>query len=175
MRYSVSYPHRNDAVFGFVQTHLRADGILVGILISYLYYFTNFNHFFLRFKYVFLLTAMAFILPAFVYKGGSFFMNTWGLSLVNLGFGIITLWSINTKIFLQKWSSFISGIFAFIGLHSYSIYLWHINALHFTEKFLDQKSIITSFVFFISSIIIGAFFSIIIEKPFLKIRDRITE
>jgi len=29
MRYYVSYPHRHDAIFGFVQTHLRADGILM--------------------------------------------------------------------------------------------------------------------------------------------------
>ncbi|RUA06837.1 MAG: hypothetical protein DSY38_03685 [Fusobacteria bacterium] len=27
LRWQVSYPHKDDAIFGFVQTHLRADGI----------------------------------------------------------------------------------------------------------------------------------------------------
>jgi len=174
MRYYVSYPHRNNAVFGFVQTHLRADGILIGVLVSYLFHFTNFNQFFIKNKYLFFLIAIALIIPAFIFKGGSFFMNTWGLSMVNMGFGIFTLWSINTTIFEKKWNSTLSSVFAFIGVHSYSIYLWHLNALHFSEKYLDPKSITTSFVFFASSILIGSFFSIIIEKPFLKIRDRIT-
>jgi len=174
MRYYVSYPHRNDAIFGFVETHLRADGILIGVLISYLYHFTNFNRFFVKYKLLFLILAVAFIIPGFIHTGGSFFMNTWGLSLVNIGFGIFTIWSVNTTLFEKKWNYAISSIFAFIGVHSYSIYLWHLNALHFSENFLDPKSIITSFVFFASSIIIGSFFSIVVEKPFLRIRDRIT-
>ena len=174
MRYYVSYPHRNDAMFGFVQSHLRADGILIGLLISYLYHFTNFNSFFVKFKTLFLIVGISFIIPGFIYAGGSYFMNTLGLSLVNIGFGIFTLWSINTNVFSQKWISSVSAIIAFIGVHSYSIYLWHLNALHFSEKYLDPNALSTSFVFFISSILIGSFFSIVVEKPFLKIRDKIT-
>jgi len=174
MRYYVSYPHRHDAIFGFVQTHLRADGILIGVLVSYLFHFTNFNVFFKKHMPLFLLIGIALIIPGFIFKGGGFFMNTWGLSMVNIGFGIFTLWSVNTMIFERKWNAAISSIFTFIGVHSYSIYLWHINALHFSEKYLDPKALTTSMVFFASSILIGSFFSIIIEKPFLKMRDRIT-
>lgn len=123
---------------------------------------------------LFLLIGIALIIPGFIFKGGGFFMNTWGLSMVNIGFGIFTLWSVNTMIFERKWNAAISSIFTFIGVHSYSIYLWHINALHFSEKYLDPKALTTSMVFFASSILIGSFFSIIIEKPFLKMRDRIT-
>ncbi len=175
MRFYVSYPHRDDAIFGFVQTHLRADGILIGVLISYLYHFTNFNAFFKKYMKLFLIIGILLIIPGFIYKGGGYFMNTWGLSLVNIGFGIFTLWSVNSSIFLNKWISVPVSLVAFIGLHSYSIYLWHLNALHIAEKYLDPKALSTSLVFFASSILIGSFFSIVVEKPFLRIRDRITQ
>ncbi len=99
LRYYVSFPHRLEANFGFVQSHLRSDGIIIGVLVSYLYHFTNFNRYFIKFKWPFLILGLILITPAFIYTGGSFFMNTWGLSLVNLGFGIFTILSINTSIF----------------------------------------------------------------------------
>ncbi|OYT17083.1 MAG: hypothetical protein B7C24_04400 [Bacteroidetes bacterium 4572_77] len=173
LRYSVSYEHKHDAIFGFVQTHLRADGIIIGVLISYLYHFTSFNLFFRKYMIPFLALAVLLILPGFIYSGGSFFMNTWGLSLVNLGFGIFTLWSVNTTLFDKRWTHYISLIFGFIGLHSYSIYLWHIDVLHLAEKWLEPQALITSLVFFVGAILMGSFFSIVLEKPFLKWRDRI--
>ena len=41
MRFYISYPHRYENSFGFMQTHLRADGILAGILLAYLLNFTK--------------------------------------------------------------------------------------------------------------------------------------
>jgi peptidoglycan/LPS O-acetylase OafA/YrhL len=172
MRTWISWPHRNDASFGFVQSHLRADGIIIGVLISYLYHFTHFSSHFWKNKYLYLTLGVALIVPGFVFKGGSFFMNTWGLTLVNLGFGIFTLLAINTPVFEYRWNSAISSVVAFIGIHSYSIYLWHVNLLHFTEKFFPQPSVLSSLIFLVTSVLVGAFFSVTIEKPFLRLRDR---
>jgi peptidoglycan/LPS O-acetylase OafA/YrhL len=61
---------------------------------------------------------------------------------------------------------------AFIGIHSYSIYLWHVNLLHFTEKIFQQPSVLSSLIFLVTSVLVGAFFSVTIEKPFLRLRDR---
>lgn len=74
-------------------------------------------------------------------------MNTWGLTLVNLGFGIFILLANNTPVFEYRWNSAISSVVAFIGIHSYSIYLWHVNLLHFTEKIFPQPSVLNSFIF----------------------------
>ncbi len=174
LRYDISFPHRLDATFGFQQSHLRSDGIIIGVLISYLYRFTNFNQFFVRYKYLFLILGTILIVPGFVFKAGSFFMNTWGLSSVNLGFGIFTLLSVNTAIFTKKWNRIPTAIVTFIGIHSYSIYLWHMNANEISEVIFGTHKWLVSISFFIFSIFLGAFFSIVIEKPFLRLRDRIT-
>ena len=174
LRHYVSYPHKLETSYGFVQSHLRSDGIMIGVLISYLYHFTRFNKFFTRNRPLFLVFGTILIIPGFIYKGGSFFMNTWGLSMVNLGFGIFTLLSINTDIFAKKWNQIVTNIVAFIGIHSYSIYLWHMNANFISEKLFESNKMLISISFFLLSIFIGSFFSIIIEKPFLKLRDRIT-
>jgi peptidoglycan/LPS O-acetylase OafA/YrhL len=179
LRWQVSYPHRNDAIFGFVQTHLRADGILIGVLISYLYYFTKFKEFFYRYKRLFLVLAIALILPAFYYKAGGFFMNTLGLSLVNIGFGVFTLLSLDPKLNSinnpNKILSFVINFIALIGVHSYSVYLWHLNAKHFIGLLLEPTSAGAIILYFILAISLGIGLSLIIEKPILKLRDKITK
>lgn len=175
MRFYVSYPHRHDDFFPFGATHLRMDGIVVGVFCSYLYYFTNFFSFFLQWKMFFIAIAAVLILPGFIYEGGSFFMNTIGLSTVNFGFGILLLFSLQERkpnsLFQQPALAFPIKVVGFIGVHSYSIYLWHLVAKNIVMHFpLGEK---TSFaLYFLLALVLGIALSYIIERPFLKLRDR---
>ena len=88
LRFYVSYPHRNEEFFSFVKTHLRSDGIVLGVLLSYILNFTNFNVIFLKRKWILICISVLLIAPGFYWNVGSFFMNTVGLTLVNIGFSI---------------------------------------------------------------------------------------
>ena len=93
LRYDISFPHRAAESFGFTKTHLRFDGIIVGVLLSYLHHFTEVTQFILKKSILFLTVAIVLILPGFYFKGGQYFMNTIGLSTVNLGFGLFVIFS----------------------------------------------------------------------------------
>ena len=175
MRFYVSYPHRGES-FGFDQTHLRADGIIIGVLISYLYYFTGFFSWFVRHRWLFFFVAVGLVIPGFVYKGAGFFMNTYGLSMVNLGFGIFTLLSLlytqKTTNLLLRLISHPINLLCYIGVHSYSIYLWHLLPVPYIEK-LELNSVPASILMITSALVLGIVLSLLIERPFLKIRDRL--
>ena len=178
MRLFVSYPHRNEEVFGFVQTHLRSDGIIVGVLISYLFHFTNFYRTFINWEKTFFIIAIVLILPGFYFRGGSFFMNTVGLSTVNIGFGIITLLSLKHTPLSGQFIHLLIKVpikfLCFIGIHSYAIYLWHLTALDVIEKF-DINTELAFILFVTLAITFGVVLSYTVEKPFLKIREVIAK
>jgi peptidoglycan/LPS O-acetylase OafA/YrhL len=158
-----------------MQTHLRSDGLIIGVLISYLIHFTTLYKTVIEWKKTFLFIAVVLILPGFYFGGGSFVMNTFGLSSVNIGFGIITLISMK---FIQlpesSYTKFIKipvSILCFIGINSYSIYLWHSTSMDVINSFLNNNSVFAFILYFILSIIIGVIMSYLIEKPFLKLRE----
>jgi peptidoglycan/LPS O-acetylase OafA/YrhL len=175
MRLYVSYPHRNDDVFAFMQTHLRSDGILAGVLISYLLNFTKFLAYFQRRKWMLAFLCFLFIIPGFFFEGGSFFMNTLGLTIVNIGFSILVIISMNTGIYLKK--STISKLkkalipISFIGVNSYSIYLWHLNSKQIIYVLFSFDSRSMAILYILFSVIAGIAMSYLIEKPSIYIRD----
>lgn len=176
MRFYVSYPHRNEPFFSFMATHLRSDGILIGVLIGYLYHFTSFFSFFKKWRWGFLALSAVLMAPGFIYEGGSYAMNTVGLSTVNLGFGLLTLFSLTefrlSAPFLKTSFQPVIWLLTLIGRHSYSIYLWHIACRNFMNDHLNYGTSLNSLLFFILSISVGVILSLIIERPFLKIRDQ---
>ncbi len=176
LRYSTSYQHRNEPFYSFLQTHLRSDGILVGILIAYLYHFTSFFTFFSKWRWIFLGASIALMLPGFFYEAGGYFMNTAGLSLVNVGFGLLTLFSLTNfdlnSTSIQTISKPVIFFFTLVGKHSYSIYLWHIACRNFVNDNFETASNYGSIVYFALTLSLGILLSIIIERPFLTLRDR---
>lgn len=178
LRWAYVYPHKTSEFLGFLQTHLRADGIIVGVAFSYLYHFTNYLRIVFRKWYLFLILAAVLIAPGFHFKGAQYFMSTIGLTTVNLGFGIIVLLSLKTDVLLRKintpvfWAPF--NVVCFIGVHSYSIYLWHMVAKGTVYQFFAFEPLIMELLYVLFSIVLGIILSFLIERTALKVRDRLT-
>lgn len=171
-----SWIHRNDEFYSFTATHLRMDGILIGVLLSFLNIFTDLNKFVVKNKILYVLLAIILILPLFIFTGGSYDMNTAGITFVNIGFGVLVLLSvqeINQKIIIfPGLLKYLTTALCFIGIHSYSIYLWHL----FSEKILHYFNVDEKYYFplFVGiSLLTGVILSFLIEKPFLKLRERL--
>ncbi len=178
MRFIVSYKHRDEEVFTFMRTHLRWDGILVGVLISYLLNFTDIKVFLDRFQWLLLPFCLLLISIGFVYPGGGFFMNTVGLSMVNVGFGILLLLLLRLNDFLENKSLVYWNILlkpaAFIGTASYSIYLWHLNAKELSIFLFSYDAQTMTLLFMLLAVVLGIFMSYLIEKPVDYFRNKIT-
>lgn len=172
MRFQLVMNSENESI-GIFATHLRMDGIIVGILGAYLYYFTKFFQFFKKHLVKFTLLSFVLISPPFIFKGGSFYMNIIGLSSMNLGFGLIIYLAL-TKSFFNKILDFkiakLSFDFiGFIGIHSYSIYLWHLLVFAILSRISSNLPFL---LYMLTSIFIGIVLSLLIEKPFLRIRNK---
>lgn len=176
-RFQASEAHRTEEFFGFVKSHLRSDGIIFGVLVSYCVNFYGISDWIHHKRWNLLLISVVTIAPGFYFNGGSFFMNTIGLTLVNGGFAIIVLLAIHFDDFFQKKRapivSLFSKLIAFISLSSYSIYLWHLAAKQIVISYfpIELGTILATAAYMGISILFGIMTYFLIEKPSLKLRD----
>ena len=74
---------------------------------------------------------------------------------------------------------YILSIMAWIGVSSYPIYLMHLTVkfwgIYIIEKILGitLNNFFATVSYFILSILVGKFIGLIIERPFLKIREKL--
>jgi len=161
----------------FYPTYLRIDSLVFGMMISWFYHFRNSSYAaFLARQKIFLLAAIiAGLSLPFFFPYNHFVMNTIGLSLLYMAFGAIICMVQGSKAFQSKWLKPL----AYVGRYSYSIYLVHLlcgpavaNAFRtyiFTSPNLEW---LNDTINFLSNIGIGIALSLLIEQPFLKIRDK---
>lgn len=159
----------------FFMSHLRCDGLLIGVFVSYLYNFLP-EVFIRAKKYVLflVLACIGLISLVFYVDTKSFFLLTIGFDLIAIGFSLLLVLNL---IFKENtaYSSFfknpIISLFALVGKYSYSIYLWHIIIAQLLNHYFKDK--VPVLVYFLSAIILGMLFSVIIEQPVLKLREKL--
>jgi peptidoglycan/LPS O-acetylase OafA/YrhL len=160
----------------FRQTHLRADGIVFGILLAYLQNFTSYLKKIKPYTFLIFTLGILCLLPAFFYKVGYTFINLYGFTIINFGFFLVFSAIVQNNItpFVQMPAVFkkLNNGLAHIGTHSYNIYLWHILVLYSTSSFKMANVYVHTLVYCILAIVIGIFFTKIIEQPFLQLRNK---
>ena len=174
-------------IWAYGATHERIDALFFGVLLGYLHHFRpeilnkllrpGWNRLTIALLSVSAL-SLTYALPKL-----SVFFTTIGLSLVYLGFGGIMLLSLHVRGILPSGLAHvierIGDGFAFVGVYSYSIYLWHggvgawgpglvRKALH-----IPVGEYLRFTIYFFGSLACGILMSRLIEYPVLRLRDRV--
>jgi peptidoglycan/LPS O-acetylase OafA/YrhL len=173
-----------EEIRNFTMTHLRIDSLLFGVLISYLYYFRNdyLKKIFTSSQYLlYAICILGVVWLPFIDPSHSFFVKTFGFSLLYVSFGILLIAFLLKSNINKRLDSIFSArvvtIVSKIGYCSYSIYIIHTFILVSSELILAHFGlVINKYLFFLIvstlSVTIGMFMTYKIEKYFLKVRDQ---
>jgi peptidoglycan/LPS O-acetylase OafA/YrhL len=166
-------------------THERIDSLFFGVLLGYL---AHFRPGFLdalfgrgRNRWIFAILAAAMLLWVFLIPPQNRFTFTIGYTMLYVGFGVVLMLCLYSRGIvparLAGTLAVVGNGFAFVGMYSYSIYLWHLTApylaWHFVRRSLPATQLSFDAVYFVVSIGFGILMARLIESPFLSLRDRI--
>ena len=183
----------NTAFYNWVYSvsHLRFDSLFFGVLLAYWHHFDPERlRFAARHAGALLLVGLILISPMiWIRRLGSPFVTVVGFNLLYLGYGAMLL------AFIYSTPSRTGGVIgrflcgsvarslAFIGLFSYPIYLWHLDMGTYVVRALIRRGFLESApvevrwlaclaLNFVFAILAGIFWSKVLEKPSLVLRDR---
>jgi peptidoglycan/LPS O-acetylase OafA/YrhL len=167
-------------------THERMDSLFFGVLLGYFYHFVpqRLQMFDSRRNAVlFAIVAAALVSTSIFFRQTGRFMLTIGFTALYLGFGIILMLSLHLKGLLggmaARVTEKIGSAFAYVGMYSYSIYIWHVAISSWLPGFIRRASGFridlrhSDLFYYVASLAFGIFMSRLIEYPILRIRDRI--
>lgn len=162
-------------------THLRIDSLLFGVLISYFHHYRGERlSGVIRGRHWWLLAGgIALAMPSAALRvEASFFMPTAGLTLLYLGFGAILLASLEWPYGGGALRERVVSSLAAIGFYSYSIYLWHVavgswGVRGLAEMLGARPPLVIELVAYVAgSLAVGVVMAKVVERPFLRLRDR---
>jgi peptidoglycan/LPS O-acetylase OafA/YrhL len=169
----------------YSRTYTRIDSLFFGVFLGYVYHFRPevirdaFERRYVRPLVAIssaLLLSCCYFLPA-----DHPLLMTFGLTFLYLGFGGLLVLCLETHNLLKGRTAALTKLLgtgcAYIGKHSYSIYLWHLPfivlAPALVSKFVPVRvlvAILGPFCFF-GSCVTGILFSNLVEFPILRIRE----
>lgn len=171
----------------YTASHERMDSLFFGVLLGYLYHFRPLVLEKLlqptRNRLIIALVSATLLFSAYLLPRENKFFATWGYTFVYLGFGGILLLSLYVRGILPAPLAGIArkvgNALAFVGMYSYSIYLWHgpcgawlpglvRSTIHFPTEEHGRFA-----VYFAGSLVVGITMSRLIEYPVLRLRDRL--
>ncbi len=159
-------------------SHLRMDSLFAGVFISYLYHFFRDDllnwgrrHRLKLFLFGTLLFCPPFIFPLEITP----FIVTVGLTLLYVGGGFLLIAALVTPVPRRGPAKAL----AYVGSHSYSIYLWHMpvtmSLVPKVNRILGttENWFVYAGVYLIGSVLFGIFMAAVIEFPVLRVRDHL--
>jgi peptidoglycan/LPS O-acetylase OafA/YrhL len=157
-------------------THTRIDSLMFGVFLSYLYHCRRplFDRL-MNQTWVLLAITVAGILFLSIASDSSALMRTVGYTINYLSYGSLMLLVLRST---GRWTKSVPyRVIAWIGLYSYSIYLWHVSVrtplfrlsahLHGNLQWIALS--LSQFVF---AVLLGVVMAKLVEWPFLRLRER---
>jgi len=170
-------------------THLRIDGLFFGVLIAYLYHLRpEIMARIGRHRLILLIVGLAIISPMALYDlSGRAYIWTIGFTLLYVGYGMILIAFVHTTpgngIAGKLISSRLARFVAWIGVFSYSIYLWQLDLAvapverwvlpHLPHHPLTLLWVLGWIAYLVLAVVTGVIAAKLIEIPALAIRDRL--
>lgn len=162
----------------YYPTYNRLDGLLVGVSIAGIYQFLP--HVWCKIsKYgnLFILLGLAVLIGAnfLSYDQMTFNASIFGFPLIAIGYGLIIIGAVSQTSFLYKWNSKVTTLMATL---SYAIYLTHKGVIHMTHELLAEFKLDNNLMLLICMVTCISFAYLLhltIEKPFMKLRNKIFE
>lgn len=159
-------------------THLRLDGLMFGVCLSYLYHFRGevLRSLVQGRERLLLALGLVLIAPAFVFQvETTFLIYTFGLTCLYLGSGLLVVVLVLRGLPETRFVR----VLAFIGAYSYSIYLWHLMVKVETDRAFTTvlhrppESSSAQLTYVVGTFLVGILMAKLVELPVLKLRDRL--
>lgn len=153
----------------YAPTHLRFDSLLFGVMLSYFYHYRpQFSEVCRRHWLPLLVAGAALLSPPFFFEQTECrWLCSLGLTLGTLGAGAV----VSSLVCRGVAENGCTKSLAFVGRHSYSIYLWHTIIQAWFLPLYGLPEWLETPAFFAASVGLGIQLSRWIEFPALKLRD----
>lgn len=162
----------------YYPTYNRLDGLLVGVSIAGIYQFSPavWNKI-AKFGNISILLSVAILTGAYFlcYDQMTFNASVFGFPLIAIGYGFMVVGAVSPTSFLYQWNSRVTTCIATL---SYACYLTHKGIIHITHQLLADFKIDSNLMLLICTVTCIGFAYLLhlgIEKPFMKLRNRIIE
>lgn len=184
--FSYGHPHFYNPYYA---THLRLDSLLFGVTLAYYYHFRPSTLTFAgrhRWKILGLSVALLLAYPALIIAHDRYFA-TFGHTLLYVAYGLIVLALVHTPVD-SGWAGRvmvgpIGRVFAFIGVFSYPVYLWHRDVTWpmgpllrlplMTDLRPETLWLVAFLAYALMAIVGGVFFGLLVDRPSLALRERL--
>ncbi|BDI30444.1 acyltransferase [Capsulimonas corticalis] len=189
LRYLTSFHTPWAQVTHYFPTHLRIDSLFFGAALAYVYHARpEILARVMRYRTLLFFVGLALVFPAALFPIRTKIMSVGGFTALFLGYGCILLAVIHTAIGEGPAGRFLGSRLArgvaFIGVYSYPIYLWHIDAMTLPLKSLARHGFLGGLpgslrwlvfmtVYIAGATLVGVIMGRLVEKPALKLRDRL--
>jgi peptidoglycan/LPS O-acetylase OafA/YrhL len=168
----------NSQWFGSV-THVRIDALFFGVWLSYGWHVgwsAQAKARVLSLRFVWLAVGILLISPITDHVMDVESWRVFGFMVIYVGAGCLLLAALSLDyVRCPAWIE----CFAWLGKHSYSVYLWHMLVLAWMQPLLGEKSsgmgifLLKELIYVAVSWIFGIIMARIIEIPMLRLRDRL--
>lgn len=164
----------------YYPTYTRLDGLLTGVTIAGLFtFYPAIKQRFDKYGNVLLIAGIALLICSWFLcaNQSTFSASVFGFPLVSLGYGLVVAGAVCPSCILYKFKSRVTEQLATL---SYSIYLIHKIMLAVSQRIfgqwgIDKNGNLMLLIGIISSIAGALLLRYLVEKPFLRLRDRILQ